>query len=102
MAGFCTDQARPIWLSKQQKSGRSQQLYFTCRGTHPAKWDEGPGIPDYAQEKVFEKFFSLSRPSTGKKSTSLGLSFVREVVNLHGGQISLLNKNPGCKVILKI
>ena len=24
--------------------------------------DQGPGIPDYAQDKVFEKFYSLARP----------------------------------------
>jgi two-component system sensor histidine kinase CreC len=53
--------------------------------------DQGPGIPDYAKEKLFEKFFSLPRPDTGKKSTGLGLNFVREVAALHGGEIRLEN-----------
>ena len=39
--------------------------------------DHGPGIPDYADERVFEKFYSLARPATGKKSTGLGLAFVK-------------------------
>ncbi|HBD08893.1 MAG TPA: two-component system sensor histidine kinase CreC [Syntrophobacteraceae bacterium] len=54
--------------------------------------DEGPGIPEYAREKVFDKFFSLERPDTGKKSTGLGLNLVREVAHLHGGAIRLENR----------
>jgi two-component system sensor histidine kinase CreC len=34
--------------------------------------DQGPGIPVYAQDKVFEKFYSLVRPHSKKKSTGLG------------------------------
>jgi two-component system sensor histidine kinase CreC len=57
--------------------------------------DEGPGIPDYALEKIFDKFFSLKRPDTGKKSTGLGLSFVREVAELHNGKVSIENLAEG-------
>lgn len=57
--------------------------------------DEGPGIPEYAREKVFDKFFSLQRPDTGKKSTGLGLNFVKEVVELHRGDIRLENRARG-------
>ncbi|MBI5278904.1 MAG: two-component system sensor histidine kinase CreC [Burkholderiales bacterium] len=53
--------------------------------------DQGPGIPEYAQEKVFEKFYSLARPHSNKKSTGLGLSFVREIAVLHGGKAELGN-----------
>ncbi|HEX7890920.1 MAG TPA: two-component system sensor histidine kinase CreC [Ramlibacter sp.] len=53
--------------------------------------DEGPGVPDYAREKVFEKFFSLARPGTGRKSTGLGLSFVRQIASLHHGSVTLDN-----------
>jgi two-component system, OmpR family, sensor histidine kinase CreC len=54
--------------------------------------DEGPGIPDYAQDKVFEKFYSLARPHSKKKSTGLGLSFVKEIASLHRGRIELDNR----------
>ncbi len=54
--------------------------------------DEGPGIPEYAREKIFDKFFSLQRPDSGKKSTGLGLNFVREVAELHGGNVRLDNR----------
>ena len=53
--------------------------------------DQGPGIPEYAKERIFQKFFSLQRPDTGKKSTGLGLNFVREVASLHYGRIQLEN-----------
>ncbi|MBK1724402.1 two-component system sensor histidine kinase CreC [Thiocystis violacea] len=56
--------------------------------------DQGSGIPDYAREKIFERFFSLPRPSAGRKGTGLGLSFVREVAELHGGSILLANLEP--------
>lgn len=57
--------------------------------------DQGPGIPDYALARVFERFYSLSRPDTGKKSSGLGLSIVRSVVELHSGQVCLENRPEG-------
>jgi two-component system sensor histidine kinase CreC len=56
--------------------------------------DDGAAIPDYALEKIFDKFFSLQRPDSGKKSTGLGLNLVREVVQLHQGDIRLENLTP--------
>lgn len=57
--------------------------------------DQGAGIPDYAHEKIFNKFYSLPRPATGQKSTGLGLNFVQEVVKLHGGSVTLENHPEG-------
>jgi two-component system sensor histidine kinase CreC len=57
--------------------------------------DEGPGIPEFAENKVFEKFYSLARPATAKKSTGLGLSFVKEIVELHRGRATLKNQPGG-------
>ncbi len=57
--------------------------------------DQGPGIPDYAENKIFEKFYSLERPGTGKKSTGLGLSFVHQVARLHDGEVRLDNRKHG-------
>ncbi|HZX26291.1 MAG TPA: ATP-binding protein, partial [Telluria sp.] len=56
--------------------------------------DDGPGVPDYALARVFERFYSLPRPD-GAKSTGLGLAFVREVALLHGGAASLANGPDG-------
>ena len=57
--------------------------------------DAGPGIPDYADEKVFERFYSLARPHSQRKSTGLGLPFVKEVAELHHGRVSLRNADGG-------
>ena len=57
--------------------------------------DRGPGIPEFAEGKVFEKFYSLARPATAKKSTGLGLSFVKEIAELHRGRITLKNAAGG-------
>jgi two-component system sensor histidine kinase CreC len=51
--------------------------------------DDGAGIPDFAKDKIFEKFYSLERPRTGKKGTGLGLSFVQEVILLHKGSVTV-------------
>jgi two-component system sensor histidine kinase CreC len=51
--------------------------------------DHGEGIPDYAREKVFERFYSLRHPGSGRKGTGLGLTLVHEAAELHRGAISL-------------
>ena len=56
--------------------------------------DHGPGIPPYAADRLFEKFFSTPRPG-GRKGTGLGLAFVREVAQLHGGNARLANHPEG-------
>ncbi|MDO5624350.1 MAG: two-component system sensor histidine kinase CreC [Pseudomonadota bacterium] len=53
--------------------------------------DHGPGLPAYAEGRAFDKFFSLARPGSHKKSTGLGLAFVREIATLHQGSVTLAN-----------
>ncbi len=59
--------------------------------------DRGPGIPDYALPRLFERFYSLPRPDTGRKSSGLGLAFVREVARLHGGTVEVSNREEGAE-----
>lgn len=62
--------------------------------------DCGPGIPETLLEQVFDPFFrvdtSRNRDTGG---TGLGLSVARTIINAHGGQISLANRQTGanCK-----
>lgn len=57
--------------------------------------DTGAGVPDYALARIFERFYSLPRPATGRKSSGLGLSIVREIARLHGGEVTLENRSEG-------
>lgn len=41
---------------------------------------------------MFGKFHSLARPHSRKKSTGLGLSFVKEIASLHRGRVDLHNR----------
>lgn len=64
--------------------------------------DHGPGVPDYALPQLGSKFFSLPRPSDGRKGSGLGLAIVRQVVALHGGSISFEPQQPGLCVCLRL
>lgn len=54
--------------------------------------DEGPGVPEYAEGRVFDRFYSLKNEVTGRKGSGIGLSFVRAAMELHGGSASLVNR----------
>ncbi len=57
--------------------------------------DRGPGVPDYALGRAFERFYSLPRPDGRSRSSGLGLCFVSEAVELHGGRVALGNREGG-------
>jgi two-component system sensor histidine kinase CreC len=57
--------------------------------------DRGPGVPDYAIGRVFERFYSLPRPDGGSRSSGLGLCFVAQVAGLHDGHAALANREGG-------
>lgn len=71
------------------------QIQAGDNGTKIEFMDEGVGIPDFAKERIFEKFYSLERPDSKRKSSGLGLSFVKEVVELHHGQIEIESPSIG-------
>jgi two-component system sensor histidine kinase CreC len=57
--------------------------------------DQGPGIPEYALPRLFERFYSLKHKQTGRKGSGLGLCFAKETAELHGGSLSLTNREGG-------
>lgn len=57
--------------------------------------DWGKGIPNYAKDRIFDRFYSLPRPATDKKSSGLGLCFVKQICILHLGSINLNNHSEG-------
>jgi two-component system sensor histidine kinase CreC len=65
-------------------------------------FNQAEAIPDYALPRLSERFYSLPRPDSGRKSTGLGLNFVEEVVKLHGGAMSVGNVDGGVQVSLHL
>jgi two-component system, OmpR family, sensor histidine kinase ChvG len=54
--------------------------------------DDGPGIPEHALERIFERFYT-DRPDQGfGQNSGLGLSISRQIVEAHGGTISAANR----------
>jgi two-component system, OmpR family, sensor histidine kinase ChvG len=55
--------------------------------------DEGPGIPEHALERVFERFYT-DRPTEHGfgQNSGLGLSISRQIVEAHRGRISVTNR----------
>ena len=57
--------------------------------------DEGPGIPSEDALKLFEPFFYRSSSRTGAHGAGLGLAIVKQLVELHGGTVSLRSAPAG-------
>jgi len=56
--------------------------------------DQGPGLSEADQAKLFRKFTRLTpRPTGNETSTGLGLSIVKTIAELHGGHV-------GCQTTL--
>jgi two-component system OmpR family sensor kinase len=58
-------------------------------GTYISVSDNGPGLSEESQKKVFERFYRAdpSRVRNGVEGTGLGLSIVDAVMNAHGGEV---------------
>lgn len=72
-------------------------IHLTCQemgnSIEIAVSDQGPGIPPEEIHKLFGTFQTLStRPTGGEKSTGLGLSIAKQIVDSHGGNIEVESK----------
>jgi len=62
--------------------------------------DTGPGIPAADRELVLQRFVRLADSSTAP-GIGLGLSLVSAVVRLHRATLSLMDNEPGLKVVIE-
>lgn len=62
--------------------------------------DNGPGISDNEKNKVFQRLYRIEK-SRHIAGFGLGLTLVKAIVQLHNGQITLLNNNPGLQVVVE-
>ena len=63
--------------------------------------DDGPGVPDAFRERAFERFARVEASRTTPGS-GLGLSLVRAVAHLHGGDVALADGGPGLVVRIEL
>ena len=76
------------------------QISITSRveddGVYVSVSDNGPGLNEEDQKKIFERFFRAdpSRQRNGAEGSGLGLSIVDAVMQAHGGKVGVVSK-PG-------
>ncbi|MBR0982807.1 ATP-binding response regulator [Bradyrhizobium liaoningense] len=58
--------------------------------------DEGAGLSPEDLGRLFGRFQRLSaKPTAGESSTGLGLSIVKRIVDMHGGEVTADSEGPG-------
>lgn len=61
--------------------------------------DNGIGVSDREKEKVFRRLYRVEQ-SRNIAGYGMGLSIVRAIVRLHGGEVTLQDNEPGLKVLV--
>jgi signal transduction histidine kinase len=58
--------------------------------------DEGAGLSPEDLGRLFGRFQRLSaKPTAGESSTGLGLSIVKRIIDMHGGEVTAASPGPG-------
>ncbi len=64
--------------------------------------DTGIGISEKDLEKIFQKFFKVENPGTMNTGTGIGLGLIKQIVDLHGGLITVQSEeNNGTTFVVK-
>ncbi len=118
LAKITTVYADQFWLTQALQNVLDNAIYFaeSLVNIHISSqektitidtFNDGKPLPDYAVDKAFDRYFSLSHQkqstqnanlqqhlpnrSTLKKGTGLGLTLVKQVIEHHSGSVSLQN-----------
>ena len=54
--------------------------------------DDGPGVPDEAMEKIFERFYTHRPHQPFGQNSGLGLSISKHIIEAHGGRVRAENR----------
>jgi signal transduction histidine kinase len=57
--------------------------------------DRGPGVPAAQRERIFEPFYRMPGHAEQAGGVGLGLSLVRQIVQRHGGRVSVSDREGG-------
>ena len=83
---------------------KGTEIHFAASEYRGYVWfsvaDTGLGIPESERDKVFRRLYRLERSRT-TRGTGLGLSLVKAIADLHCGNVSLEDNEPGLKVIIQ-
>ncbi|MBX9402624.1 HAMP domain-containing histidine kinase [Lysobacter sp. BMK333-48F3] len=104
-------QADPVLLQSALRNlvenalahGRRDGAPAAVRVTVGAGWvtveDDGPGFPESLRQRLAQPFVA----SAGSRGAGLGLSIVRHIAQLHGGSLSLENRESGgARAVLRL
>lgn len=84
---------KPITLSASEENGL---VSISVR-------DEGPGLTELEQARVFDKFYRARRDHASVQGTGMGLAIAREIAEAHGGTIRVeCELGKGCRFTLTL
>jgi signal transduction histidine kinase len=65
--------------------------------------DDGPGVPWFERERIFERFVRLDSARAHEGTgAGLGLAIVREIVTAHGGEVWVEDAQPGARMVVRL
>jgi signal transduction histidine kinase len=83
-----SDPGKPLTVNvRVEKSAEKNKSYYLC-----VVEDNGPGIPDWIKDKIFERF---QRGTTKAHGKGLGLFLVKKLVHDYHGSVWVEDRVPG-------
>jgi heavy metal sensor kinase len=81
---------------RHSRDGASVQISLsdTAGEVRVTVHDQGSGIPEKAQPRVFDRFFRADEARSGE-GAGLGLAIARWIARAHGGELALAHSRPG-------